>query len=679
MFSFKVFFVTQEDTLYILCEDDLLVCEFTEQYFSQPVIHELENVDYTFCKKAIQAYAELYKASQICSSLIIPELVEQGYKYIVLKTATVDYPSRLKAPLLASKTLVPDARIKSIDKTTGYIDLQIPIIVSVIIPSYNYGRYLSECVSSVMTQSYKQFEVIIVNDGSTDNTVEICKNILSQYSEKKLMVIHQTNTGEPAISRNQGIALSTGSFILCLDADDKISSNFLETAVNLLNSSQAYSIAYPVVQEFDGGKNQWPPFDYDPHILMHWNFIPVASLFRKKVWEDAHGYAEGIKGHEDWDFWIKAAENGYFGILINSAVFYYRIHQASLLTEASQGGDLQRNKLKAQLVLGHANLYSDIQQEWAQRVLWGEYEAQTVSCNISQVPYFDAKILSPACEKVIQNWYSLKNQAFQLKQLLHRNYRDFNHQYWARNAEGWQEQKGEVLDIHPFSDSDLPSLDKFKTLWIPSMLFHKLQPSAWQEQMKDIIEVRPRFCILPEPELIGNLDLERSHRMILRIDTTELWQPILTHFLDLFSVHDDVITVLFSLDESEEICYEKVSTFLEAGKHTEDTMADLCIMAISNTDLKDFIFNISPTLTISPLADFATEILSLDTLALQQSVLSTTNFSEYTSLLNTKTFYHGFFDQLIQNILEKEDSLFLIKPLEQFVTHWNQYVLEKMM
>jgi glycosyltransferase involved in cell wall biosynthesis len=96
--------------------------------------------------------------------------------------------------------------------------------VSVIMPCYNQGQYIDEAVDSVLTQTYQNYEIIIVNDGSTD---EFTNEKLKNYNKPKTQVIHTANQGLSA-ARNNGIHASNGEFILPLDADDKIANTYLE-------------------------------------------------------------------------------------------------------------------------------------------------------------------------------------------------------------------------------------------------------------------------------------------------------------------------------------------------------------------------------------------------------------------------------------------------------------------
>jgi len=235
--------------------------------------------------------------------------------------------------------------------------------VSVIVPCYNYAKYLEECVDSVACQAYKYYEIIIVNDGSTDNFNEVTSRIVSNHNYIK--IINQANSGQPAISRNNGIKKAKGKYILCLDADDKISSNFLVECMRLFTEYPEISIVYPNLQEFGDRFNYADYGNLNQDTLIITNTQPPASIFRKKAWVDAGGFATNAPGYEDWDFWISCRESGHKAMNAKNAIFYYRIHGNSLLN-CTKRVDQER---KAQLILNHPNLYDKYQKIWARLVI----------------------------------------------------------------------------------------------------------------------------------------------------------------------------------------------------------------------------------------------------------------------------------------------------------------------
>lgn len=237
--------------------------------------------------------------------------------------------------------------------------------VSVIIPCFNYAHFLSECVESVLSQSFKDFEIIIVNDGSSDNTKDVAEKIISAHPEAQIFLINQPNSGHPGKVRNKGIHLACGQYVLCLDADDIIQPSMLEECIDLLENNPDIDIAYTDQVYFGATQSRIVPVsEYDFNKLLQGNFMGYCSLFRKKIWEEVGGFPEDI-GYEDWDFWISCGEKGHFAQRIPKPLFKYRIHTS---------GQYQRDlavdeEIKARLAIKHPALYSSSVLESAYRVL----------------------------------------------------------------------------------------------------------------------------------------------------------------------------------------------------------------------------------------------------------------------------------------------------------------------
>lgn len=198
--------------------------------------------------------------------------------------------------------------------------------VSVVIPCYNMGAYLDEAVVSVLQQTFTDFEIIIVNDGSTDPETVM---LLSSYDQPKTRVIHTVNQGVSA-ARNTGIREARGEYILPLDADDKIGPSYLQKAVAILDSSLEVGVVYceRVLFGERGGLDPLP--DYDPRALLIDNCISPAALFRKNDWETVGGYSEKmVYGWEDWDFWISVSQLNKQVVKIPHTLFFYRVRNNS--------------------------------------------------------------------------------------------------------------------------------------------------------------------------------------------------------------------------------------------------------------------------------------------------------------------------------------------------------------
>lgn len=201
--------------------------------------------------------------------------------------------------------------------------------VSIIIPCYNYGKYLSECVESSINQTYPNLEIIIVDDGSTDNTADVAKFLIRQYP-KKIRYYKKENSGGPALPRNFGVQKAIGEFIICLDADDKLHRLYVELCLQALRDNPSASIAYTAIQCFGDHSQIWPVRNYSFQELLYSDFIPAGSMYKRSVWEEVGGYKLDVGTMDDWNFWIEAGKLGYYGIPIKQELFYYRVHPGGL-------------------------------------------------------------------------------------------------------------------------------------------------------------------------------------------------------------------------------------------------------------------------------------------------------------------------------------------------------------
>lgn len=208
-------------------------------------------------------------------------------------------------------------------------------LISIIMPSYNQGPYLHEALESVLAQTYGNWECIIVDDGSHDNT----KDVANTYCEKdaRIKYIYQENSGVSA-ARNNGIAHSKGEYILPLDGDDKIAPEFLELTLHEIIKDRNIRVVYTDVQYF-GARNdvyKLPPFSIEQ--LMGMNVMCVTSLFRREDFDKTGGFNTNMKeGFEDWDFWLSMFQDGEgTAVKIPKVLFFYRRKPISRNNSASK-------------------------------------------------------------------------------------------------------------------------------------------------------------------------------------------------------------------------------------------------------------------------------------------------------------------------------------------------------
>lgn len=201
--------------------------------------------------------------------------------------------------------------------------------VSIIIPAFNAERFLGDAIESALGQTYKNKEVIVVDDGSTDGT----KDIVRSYRFRALG-IWQNNSGASA-ARNNGIANSTGEFVLPLDADDRIDPQYLVKTVPLM-SDPAVGVVTTQYQCFENDDRTFRPVNPTLSLEMADNVIPICSLIRRTAFDQTSGYTSrfvdvngvGAIGYEDWNLWLDILKRGWKVAVVDEPLFHYRVKVA---------------------------------------------------------------------------------------------------------------------------------------------------------------------------------------------------------------------------------------------------------------------------------------------------------------------------------------------------------------
>ena len=218
-------------------------------------------------------------------------------------------------------------------------------LVTVLIPTFNYAHYLPESVDSVAQQTFRDFEIIVVDDGSVDETAAVvaglrCPNL--RY------VRHEQNLGPPA-ARNSGLAIARGRFVALLDADDAMKPSNLARKVEVLERHQDVALVHGPVEPMDERSRPLGRTRADddgeaqienlfPEIL-HGNLIACSSvLARKEAIDEVGGFDPRLRYAEDWDLWVRLAHRFRFAYL-PAPLVRYRIHVASMQWAAWKGGD----------------------------------------------------------------------------------------------------------------------------------------------------------------------------------------------------------------------------------------------------------------------------------------------------------------------------------------------------
>ncbi len=237
--------------------------------------------------------------------------------------------------------------------------------VSVIIPAYNVGPYIDETLNSLFAQTYRDFEAIVINDGSTDET----EKKLAPFRDR-IVYIKQKNAGLAA-ARNAGLRAARGRFIALLDGDDIWLPKFLETLVNLLEKDSSLTAAFPNAFFFGspryGGRlyqEVYPatnPVTFE-RVLNRDCYIFVAVVFRRIVLEDVGMFDENMPSSaEDFDLWLRMLQSGYRFAFITEPLVKYRWRQNSL---SNNGVGMLRSVISV-----YEKLYTDERRTTGQRRL----------------------------------------------------------------------------------------------------------------------------------------------------------------------------------------------------------------------------------------------------------------------------------------------------------------------
>ncbi|MEW5806019.1 MAG: glycosyltransferase [Acidobacteriota bacterium] len=204
--------------------------------------------------------------------------------------------------------------------------------VSVIVPTYNYARFLDPCLESIFAQTYGDFEVIVVDDGSTDDTVEV----LRKY-EDRIRYIYQENMGLSA-ARNTGIKVSTGKYLAFLDSDDIWLPLKLEAQLRVISEDSDVGIVFSDARAFDGKNVLRESILKEERIctghcfrrLFMGNFLVMPTvMIRKKCLDEVGLFDETLTAVEDYDLWLRISAHYKIGY-VDMMLAMYRVHPSNM-------------------------------------------------------------------------------------------------------------------------------------------------------------------------------------------------------------------------------------------------------------------------------------------------------------------------------------------------------------
>ena len=226
-------------------------------------------------------------------------------------------------------------------------------VISIIVPCYNQAQYLPETLQTVLEQTYANWECIIVNDGSPDNTEEVALEWCGKDDRFKYL---KKENGGLSDARNYGIKHSLGKYILPLDSDDKISKDYTKEAIELLEKDPAIKLVFCRAQLFGGDNEEWEllPYTYE-NLLFVRNCIYCSAVYKREDYNKTVGYnVNMIYGWEDYDFWISLLNKDDKVVKLDKIHFFYRTKDVSMRTLITKE---KEDYLRLQIFKNHQELY----------------------------------------------------------------------------------------------------------------------------------------------------------------------------------------------------------------------------------------------------------------------------------------------------------------------------------
>lgn len=199
---------------------------------------------------------------------------------------------------------------------------------SIVMAAYNQGKFIDETVKSVVGQSYERWELIIVNDGSKDDSWQRATALMEKFPKRRIRLLNKRNGGL-ADARNVGLGFVKGTWLCMLDSDDLLGRDYLHRAADLIEEDANVDIVPGCMRNFDAVSSDWCfPEGFSIVGISHWNKFHASVLVNRRLMEKVGGYDPAIPwGLEDWNFWLRSSVHNPIVRFVPEITFFYRHHQ----------------------------------------------------------------------------------------------------------------------------------------------------------------------------------------------------------------------------------------------------------------------------------------------------------------------------------------------------------------
>ncbi|MFB2936404.1 glycosyltransferase [Aerosakkonemataceae cyanobacterium BLCC-F154] len=348
------------------------------------------------------------------------------------------------------------------------------IAVSVVIPCYNQGEFILEAISSVESCQEAVYEIIIVNDGSTET---LTKKVLQYLKDHGYFVIDQSNQGL-ARARNKGISKARGRYVLPLDSDNKIRPEYLTKSIEILDNHPEVGVVYSDVQLFDRRKDILPVPDFDINKLAMGNYIDACAVMRKQLWIDCGGYDDKIPdklGYEDWDLWLGAAAKGWKFHHIPEVMFDYRVREDSMVSICRIPEN--HEKLVRYISTKHLDIYksnfANILAEKDAALLRERLRSEDMEFRLqkAQVAWEEAR---QQLEEIQAVWQAAEAQVKQIQT-------------------AWEAAEAEVKKVQSCGEISQKELQQIQTAWEAAQKELRLTHSEWEKAESELQKIQTEW------------------------------------------------------------------------------------------------------------------------------------------------------------------------------------------
>lgn len=268
--------------------------------------------------------------------------------------------------------------------------------VSVIIPVFNAAKTIEETINSIQSQVYKNIEVILVNDGSTDESHLKVQEIIKKKSLD--FNYYVLENGGPSKARNFGASKAKGEYLLFLDADDKIHAEYISNAIHIFKSNSEINLIYADVELFGDEQGLWKLKDFKvPDFLLE-NCIPIFAIIKREHFIQVNGFDEQIKFAEDWELWIRIYLSFGGVYKIPEIMYYYR-------KTVSENSLTERMRLDNQIDLARLYIFTKHYDFYVKNNL----SISDLVLNIHRLNALNKKYNNNICRKIFNFFFKSKS------------------------------------------------------------------------------------------------------------------------------------------------------------------------------------------------------------------------------------------------------------------------------